>query len=64
MFFPGSCLTGSTSFIGPPGTPKAAVWQIGTLDSPEGRRLIDDGTAAVYAPTGFLLFAPQGKSSP
>jgi eukaryotic-like serine/threonine-protein kinase len=34
---------------------------IGTLDSPEGRRLIDDDTAAVYAPPGFLLFARQGS---
>ena len=34
---------------------------IGTLDSPEGRRLVDDDTAAVYAPPGFLLFARQGR---
>ena len=34
---------------------------IATLDSPEGRRLIDDDSAAVYAPPGFLLFARQGS---
>jgi eukaryotic-like serine/threonine-protein kinase len=34
---------------------------IGTLDSPEAKRLIDDDSSAVYAPPGFLLFARQGR---
>jgi len=34
---------------------------IASLDSPDGRRLIDDATGAVYAPPGFLLFARQSR---
>jgi serine/threonine protein kinase/Tol biopolymer transport system component len=34
---------------------------LGTLDSAEAKRLIDDDSAAVYAPPGFLLFARQGR---
>jgi Tol biopolymer transport system component len=38
---------------------RGGVW-IAALDAPNGRRLLDSDTAAIYASAGYLLFARQG----